>query len=132
MINVIITWRERAVPAPRPPNTHSSAYYLDYQKFDADSVMISARRPVRPSSYSSTVGKVVFSAVEEKGATPENEPRKIHIGSQRMDEDDQAILLAHCHAHYTTHRQVVVVEATAEVMVGEKADAKAKMLERRC
>ena len=127
----MITRRERAVPALRPPNTHSSAYYLDYQKFDADSVMISVRRPVRSSSYSSIVGKVVFSTVEEKGAIPEMERHKIHMGSQRMGEDDQAILLAHCHADYTTHRQVVAVEAIVEVMVWEKADAKATMLKRR-
>lgn len=131
MINVIITWRERAVPALRLPNTHSSAYYLDYQKFDADSVMISARRPVRLSSYSSIVGRVVFSTVEEKGATLGTERRKVRIGSQMMGGDDQALLLTHRHACYTMHRQVVAVEAKAKAKVGQKAEAGAKMLKRR-
>ena len=129
--NVMITWRERAVPPLRRPNTHSSANFLNCQKVDSDSVLIWARRPVRPSNYPSIVGKVGFSTVEEKAATPELERRKIHMGSQRMGEDDQAILLAHCHANYTTRRQVVAVEAKAKVKVGQKAEAEAKMLKRR-
>ena len=131
MINVMITWHERAVPPPRPPNTHSSANFLDCRKVDPDNVVISARHPVRPSNYSSIVGKVGSSTVEEKAETPEMERRKIHMGSQRMGEDDQAILLAHCHANYTTRRQVVAVEEKAKVKVGQKAEAEAKMLRRR-
>ena len=130
MINVMITWHERAVPPLRPPNTHSSANFLDYRKVDSDNVVISARHPVRPSSYSSIAGKVGFSTVEEKAATLEMERRKIHMGSQRMGEDDQAILLAHFHANCTMRRQVVAVEAKAKVKVGQKAEAEAKMLKR--
>ena len=111
MIKVVITWRERAVLPLRFPNTHSSANFLDCRKVDSDIAVISARRPVRPSSYSSIAGKVGSSTVEEKAATPEMERRRIYIGSQRMGEDDRAILLAHYHANYTTRRRVVAVEA---------------------
>lgn len=56
--------------------------------------------------------------------------RKAHTGSQRMSENDQTICLAHCHAVYTARRRVVVVEAISMVKMEEKADAKAKMLEK--
>ena len=130
MINVVITWRECAVPHLKPANTHSSAYFLDYRNSDADSVTISARRPVRPSGYSLIVEKFEFSTVEEKGATPEMERCRLHGGSQRMGEGDQAIPLAHCYACYTMHRQVGAVKAKAKVKVGQKAEAQAKMLKR--
>ena len=130
MIYVMVTWRECAVPPLSLRNTHSSPNFLDGRKVDSDSVMISARRPVRPSSSPWIVGKVGSSTVEEKAATPEMERRKIHMGSQRMGEDDQATFLARCHAGYTTRRQVVAVEATEKVKRVGKADAKAKMLKR--
>ena len=88
MINVMITWRERAVPPLRPRNTHSIANFLDYRKVDADNVLISAKRLVRPNNYPLTAGKVGFSSEEEKVETPETERREIYMGSQRMDEDD--------------------------------------------
>lgn len=88
MSNVMITWRERAVPHLRPPNTHSIANFLDYRKVDADSVLISAKRLVRPNNYPLNAGKVGFSSEEEKVETPETERRESYMGSQRMDEDD--------------------------------------------
>ena len=127
----MITWREGAVAPLEPPNRHSSSNFLNYRKFDAHSVTRLARRPVLPGNYLLIVEKVEFSTVEEKGATPEMERRKIHMGSQRMGEDDQAIFLAHCHANYTTRKQVVAVKAKAKVKVGQKAEAQAKMLKRR-
>ena len=127
----MITWRERAVPPLKPPNTHSNAHFLGRRRVDADSVTTSARRPVRPSSYPSIVEKTGFSMAEEKVALPEVERRKIHMGSHRMGEDDQTIPLAHCHAYYMTHRQVVAVKAKAKVMVEQKVEAEAKMLKRR-
>ena len=118
MINVMITWRECAVPPLKPANIHSSAYFLNYRNSDADSVTIWARRPVRPSGYSSIVEKFEFSTVEAKGATPEMERCKLHRGSPRTGEDDQTILLAHCSACYTMHRQVGAVKVKAKVKVG--------------
>ena len=131
MINVMITWREHAVTPLEPPNTHSSSNFQDYRKCDAHNVMISVRHPVHPSSYSSTVGKVEFSVVEEKAETLERERRMIHVESQKMGEDGQAIFLARCHANYATRKQVVAVKAKAKVKVGQKAEAQAKMLKRR-
>lgn len=96
----------------------------------ADSVMILAIRSVRQSNYSSSVGKGDSSVAEVKAATLEMEGRKAHMGSLTISENDQAICLAHCRAVYTARRRVVVAEAKAMVKMEEKADAKAKMLEK--
>lgn len=116
--------------APRLPDIQSTPHFFNCQTVGADSVMISAIRLVHRSSYSSSVGKGDFSVAEVKAATREMGGRKAHTGSQRMSESFLATYLAHCCALYTARRQVVVVEAKVRVKAKEKADVKAKMLER--
>lgn len=114
--------------SPRPPDTHSTPRFFNCQMVGADSVMISAIRSVRRSSYLPSVGKRDVSVAEVKAATLEMGGRKAHTGSQRMSENDQALCLAHCHPVYTARRRVVVVVAKAMAKIEEKADAKAKTL----
>ena len=114
----------------KPPSTHSIPSSLNCRMVHVDSVMILAIRFVRPSSYSSTVGKGDFSMAEEKVATQEMDDHKKHKGSQPMFEDDQAIRPTHCLAAYTACRRVVAVRAIVEVKVRGKADAKAETLKR--
>ena len=68
----------------RPLSTRSPPGLSDCQMADADNVMISAIRLVRPSSCSSSVGKAGYSVAEERVATLEMEDRKMHRGSQLM------------------------------------------------
>ena len=98
---------------------------------DADSVMISAIRLVRPSSCPSTVGKGGFSAAGEKAAILKIGYRETYTGSQKTSGIDQAICLPHCHAIERARRQVVAVEVKLKVKVEVKAVAEAKMLQRR-
>ena len=114
----------------KPPSTHSILSSLNCRMVDADSVMILAIRFVRPSSYSSTVGKGDFSMAEEKAATQEMDGHKKHTGSQTMVEDGQAICPTRCLAVYTACRRVVAVKAIIELKVRGKADAKAEPLKR--
>ena len=120
---------ECGVVPSRPPNTQSTPRF-NCQMVDDDSVTISAIRSVLPSSYSPTVGKGDFSVAEVTAATLEMGGRKAHTGSQRMSETDQGIFVARFRAVDTARMQVVAVEAKAKVKVGEKEDAKVKMLKR--
>ncbi len=83
-------------PLRRPLSTRSPPGLSNCQMVDADNVMISAIRLVRPSSCSSSFGKAGYSVAVERAATLEMEDRMMHTGSQQMGQDDQVIYLAHC------------------------------------